>query len=277
MDIDATTSTNTVRSWVKWVVLLAAAGVIITWLMGTPVGIQGKADAIGFATCHRIQERSFTAYDRQCPLCARCTGSYMGVLTGLGLTMALGRGRASRLPSWRVGSMLLLFVAIWAIDGFNSYLHLFPDFEGGLYEPNNTLRFITGFFYGMALIHGLYPIFNNMVWKNQDKRRAIANLKELFGFVAVGIVVILLMLSGSDFIRLIFGVVSAFGILVVLTMVFGIMFMALTGTERAYERWGDLWLPLLAGLTVAIIMIGGIDALRYMLTGTWDGFNFSTR
>lgn len=276
MDIEATQSIT--QPWIKWLVILAAAGVVIAWLAGTPSGIQGKADAIGFATCHRIEDRSFSAYDRQCPLCARCTGAYLGVLTGLGLTFALGRGRASRLPSWRVGGMLLLFVAIWGFDGFNSYLHLYPELDDvGLYQPNNTLRLTTGFFYGMALIHVLYPIFNNTIWKHQDKRRAIANLKELAGFVAVGTVVIAAMLSGSDFIRLIFGVASAFGLLLVLVLVFGIMFIALTGTERAYVRWRDLWLPMLAGLTLAIVLIGGIDALRYMLTGSWEGFEFPTR
>jgi len=30
--------------------------------------------------------------------------------------------------------------------------------------------------------------------------------------------------------------------------------------------------PALAGLTFALVVIGGIDAVRYLLTGTWDGF-----
>jgi hypothetical protein len=60
------------------------AGLIIgLWLLGTPPGILGKADAIGYAVCHRIAERSFHTHDRPLPLCARCTGMYLGVIAGL--------------------------------------------------------------------------------------------------------------------------------------------------------------------------------------------------
>jgi len=34
----------------------------------------------------------------------------------------------------------------------------------------------------------------------------------------------------------------------------------------------QLWLPLLAGLTIAMIQTAAIDALRFWLTGTWGAF-----
>jgi hypothetical protein len=33
-----------------------------------------------------------------------------------------------------------------------------------------------------------------------------------------------------------------------------------------------LWLPLLAGFTIALIQTAGIDMLRLWLTGTWGAF-----
>ncbi len=58
------------------VALLAAlTGLIMAlWWLGTPPGLAGKADAVGYAVCHRIADRSFHVDGVQLPLCVRCTG-----------------------------------------------------------------------------------------------------------------------------------------------------------------------------------------------------------
>ena len=264
-----TTSRRTV-----WFVIIAAIGILGLWLLGTPSGVHGKVDAVGYAICHRISDRSFAAFGHQLPLCARCTGIYMGAMTGLGIIVASGRSRVTKLPSWRVGAVLALFVVVLGIDGGNSYLHLFPNFEGGLYEPNNTLRLTTGVFTGLSLIHLLYPIFNATVWRVQDERRAVENLKELAGYCLIATLVILATLTQRPYILLFFGFVSAIGVLIVLTIISSVMVITLLKREHTYQQWQEMWLPLLAGLTVAIILVGGIDALRYAITGTWEGFVF---
>lgn len=274
-------STNTRHSrWQAWVVVLVFVLIVGFWLSQTPAGVQGKADAVGYAICHRIEERSFTTYgDRQLPMCARCSGIYTGVMTGLLTTAALGRLRATRLPSIWVGLVLLAFVAFLGVDGINSYFHLFPDFDDGLYQPSNTLRVATGMFTGLTMIQGLLPIFNDSVWNPHAayRGRAIGNVKELGIYIAVIIGVLALVLLNSPFINLIIGFMSTIGVLLVLSMVMSVMFMTLTRTDRSYHRWSELWLPMLVGLTAAIVMIGGIDALRYMVTGTWDGFVFTVQ
>lgn len=273
--MEATASLTTPR-WIAWGVIIAAIAVIALWLFNTPHGVAGKADAIGYAICHRIPDRSFTTYnDRQLPLCARCTGIYTGVMTGFLLIQATGYGRASRLPSWRVGLVFLLFLGAFGIDGLNSYFHLFPNVEGGLYTPHNTLRLITGAFIGLTMIHLLYPLFNMTVWRELDERRALPNLRMLAIQCGVLGLVVAAMLTGSPLVLLVTGLLSAFGVLMVLTMVNAVMFMTFIRRDRTYTRWNELWLPLLAGLTVAILLIGGIDAARFMFTGTWDGFVFA--
>ena len=49
------------RGSLLWKILLVLAAVIIVtvWLAKTPDGLLGKADAIGYAVCHRIDARSF--------------------------------------------------------------------------------------------------------------------------------------------------------------------------------------------------------------------------
>lgn len=262
-----------------WLTVLAALIVIGIWLAYTPAGVQGKADAVGYAICHRIEERSFTTYgDRPLPMCARCSGIYAGVMTGLLSIAAVGRLRASRLPSLKVAAVMLLAVVFFGIDGLNSYFHLFPNFEGGLYAPNNTFRVTTGLLVGLGMIQGLLPFWNATVWHYSvmDQRRAVNNLRELALYVAVLSVVLGLILLNSPFIMLIVGFASTIGVLLVLTLVMASMFMTLLRTDGSYTHWSQLWLPMLAGLAAAIILIGGIDALRYLFTGTWEGFVFAT-
>lgn len=266
-----------IKRWISTSVILLALLVIGIWLWKTPSGISGKADAIGYAICHRIDERSFSAYGRQLPLCARCSGIYSGAMAGLAIIFATGRSRVMRFPKWQIWVVLIGFVGLLGIDGLNSYGHLFPNFDGGIYEPSNTLRVITGVFCGLTLIHALYPVFNATVWRIQDKRSAIANFKELAVYAIGAALAATAILSGSPFLLLIFGLISAFGVLFVLTMVSSVMFITLIRQENTYTHWRQLALPFLAGLTFAIILIGGIDALRYMFTGTWDGFVFAPR
>jgi hypothetical protein len=42
--------------------------------------------------------------------------------------------------------------------------------------------------------------------------------------------------------------------------------------DNTFEHLHQLWLPALAGLTLAFILILGIDLFRFNLTHTWTGF-----
>ncbi|MFP4321014.1 MAG: DUF2085 domain-containing protein [Anaerolineales bacterium] len=257
-----------------FLVLVAALGIIGAWTIYTQPGVLGKADAVGYAICHRIPERTFEAFGRELPLCARCTGIYLGVMTGLGVFVASGRARAARLPGWRVGLVLASFVAVLGLDGLNSYFSLFPGYTGP-YETQNWMRVTTGIFTGLTLINLVFPIFNQSVWADGGQPiRAVANLKELGGLMVLAVLVLLLVFSQNATLLLFFGVISAVGVVSVLTMVFTVMVIALLNRYQAYSTWRGLAVPLLAGLTLAITMIGIIDYLRFMFTGTWDGFSF---
>jgi len=67
-----------------WAVLLLAA----TWLAGRAhASAIGSAViigvyAIGSAICHQLPERSFHLWRAQMPVCARCTGIYVGAVIG---------------------------------------------------------------------------------------------------------------------------------------------------------------------------------------------------
>lgn len=252
-------------------VILLVVLVIGIWLLLTPPGILGKADAIGYAVCHRIPRRSFHVHDRPLPLCARCTGIFLGTLLGLGTLAAAGRARADRLPPLRVIVILLLFGAAYALDGLNSYLSLFEAYQP-VYAPHNTLRLLTGMGFGLALIVIMIPVFGMMIWRVPSGQPPLRGLRELAGLVGVGLVACGMVLSGQPALLFVAGLASAAGVVFMFGLIGTAMFLTLTRRENSVTRWSDLALPALVGLVFAFGIIGLIDLLRYAFTGTWEGF-----
>ena len=75
---------RTQRLWLRRAVAFVALAFIATFVLSPPWSVLEKADAVGSAVCHRISFRSFHLAGRQLPLCVRCTGTYLGVIAGLG-------------------------------------------------------------------------------------------------------------------------------------------------------------------------------------------------
>lgn len=258
----------------RYLVILAALVVITIWLINTPPGLLGKADGIGYAVCHRIPERSFHIGDRQLPLCARCSGMYLGAMIGLAYQAIVGR-RRQNFPLWRVAIPLILFVVAFAVDGANSYLYLvksvMPDVVAkipNLYIPSNLLRILTGSGMGLGLAAILYPAFNQTVWVTAEEK-PVLDLKGLLITVGLTVGVDLLVLTESPVVLYPAAFISAAGVLVLLTMVYSIVWIMLVKQDNSFTRFRQLWLPLVAGLTIALIQILLIDLFRLGLTGTW--------
>jgi uncharacterized membrane protein len=254
-----------------WIIAVLGGLIVGVWLFSTPPGLLGKADAIGYAVCHRIAVRSFHVHDRPLPLCARCTGTYLGVITGLLAFAAQGRLRAGRLPRIRILALLAVGVMAYGVDGLNSYLSLFEAYTP-IYQPTNTLRLITGYAFGLAMITVVAPVFNMMVWRAPQPAAPLRSVKELAALVAVSALVIAAVLIQVPALLIAFGLISAAGVLVMFGVVGSALFLTLTGHENSATRWADLVVPVLAGLVFAVSVIGAIDAVRYLFTGTWNGF-----
>jgi len=245
--------------------------ILVVWLFSTPGGLLGKADAVGYAVCHRIDARSFHLGDRQLPLCARCTGIYLGVILGLAAMAVGGRSRAGMLPPRGVIAILVGFIALMGFDGINSYLTFFPSLPH-LYEPQNWLRLTTGTLNGLALAALIYPTFNQTLWRRWEPVRAVQGVRELAGLMALAAVMIALVLTENPLILYPLALLSAAGVLALLTLIYAIVVLMLLRRENSAESWRDVALPVVAGLTLAILQVGLIDLVRHALTGTWGGF-----
>lgn len=254
-----------------WLVLIALIIVTISWLLNSPEGLLGKADAIGYAICHRIDSRSFHIGNLQMPLCARCTGIYLGVVLGITLMAVAGRGRAGLSSPAPVIFTFVAFIAIMGVDGINSYLTLIPRLPH-LYEPQNWLRLITGMLNGLAVTGLVYPIFNQTLWGNWEHQPTIANFRELGGILVVAAVVVGIVLTGNPVALYPLALLSSLGVLVLLTITTSMIFMLATRSENQARNWREAFVPLAAGLTLTLAGILFIDVLRFAMTGTWAGF-----
>ena len=263
----------------KYLVILAALLVLIGWILNTPPGLLGKADAIGYAVCHRIDARSFHIGDRPLPLCARCSGMYLAAVAGLAYQMVFARKRSGA-PHWSVIIPLALFVLAFGIDGTNSYLYLIKETYPGalaripnLYIPNNTLRLLTGSGMGLGIAAMLFPAFNQTIWKDAGDRRVFPHLKAFAPLFGLTLFLDLLVLTESSIVLYPAAFISAGGVLILLTMVYSMIWVMLMQQENEFTRFSQLWLALVAGFTIAMLQIAAIDLLRFWLTGAWGGFS----
>lgn len=256
---------------IKLIFYLSAGLILIGWLLSTPAGLLGKADAIGYAVCHRIDLRSLHIADRQMSLCTRCTGMYLGAVLAL-IYQFLHAGKRSGMPIRSVQITLGIAVLAFAVDGINSYISIFPG-APTLYMPNNTLRILTGTGMGITIATVLYPAFNQTIWRDAETQPVFRRFIDFVVIPILGLITALLVLTENPLILYPLSIVSASGVLLILTITYSMALMIIFKKEQQYKKIVQALIPMTGGFTLAIIQIALIDILRLLLTGTWDGFH----
>ncbi|MDW8034714.1 MAG: DUF2085 domain-containing protein [Nitrososphaerota archaeon] len=97
-------------------------------------------DFLGSLVCHQNPNRTLWIGGNYLPVCARCTGAYLGLLLGYVLLPFLSRKEAKGPPN--LYSSLVLTLPLW-IDSIGQVL--------GLWISTNDSRLITGLFFGVSL------------------------------------------------------------------------------------------------------------------------------
>ena len=255
-----------------WIILAAVAflAVLSAWLWFTPAGFWGKLHALGYAVCHQLEERSFCIHGICSPLCARCTGMYLGALLSLGYQAFQGR-KAKFPPVWVIVVLAILF-GWFGVDGVNSFPHFIPGFTG-LYQPTNLLRLITGMGVGLGIGTVLYALFNRTTWSNWVDE---SPYKRWFVFpLLLGLAAVLILLNQTNHPVVIYPVMvlSGLGVFLVLSSVYTVVALMILRRENAQLHWRELLLPILMGMTIALLQVLLTSWLRYALTGTWEPLN----
>ncbi len=262
--------------WTWLVVVVGLALLMAFYAVTDPTAVPHNhllngADWMGAALCHRITERSFTIYGRQFPLCARCTGMYLGVFLVFMTLLLAGRARWSELPRLPILLTLLGFIGIMGIDGVNSYTHFFPEFPH-VYEPRNWLRLLTGMGAGLAMGLFILPVLAQAVWAEGYPQPIIGTFRELGGLVLVAGTAVLLLLSNQPTVLYVLALASVAGQLLILMGINAVLLLVVLRREGRAKRWQDTAVPLTICLIIAIGQLGIITYIRLQAFGTIAGF-----
>lgn len=263
------------KTWLKLkpiatgLLILTAVVLFGTWLILTPEGLLGKADAIGYSVCHRIADRSFFIGGRQTPLCARCSGMYLGMLAGL--LFQLPYGRRTLFPPLKISIPLSILFIAFSVDGLNSFMQFIPG-APLLYQPTNLLRLFTGAGLGMLVPLYLLPVFHQTLWDISEERPALERWTQTAGLLVIIGLVAWAVYSEIPALLVPLAILGALTVPLILGICYALLWILAFRKENQYSSLKQAWRPLLAGLTTAMLQIGLIDLLRYRFTGTWAGF-----
>lgn len=270
------TPTTPGRRLVLFLIVLACLFVLAFYNATDPARlghdhVLGVADYAGYTVCHRLTEHSFVFNGRQMPLCARCTGMYLGIALVYLVLLLAGRWRWSDLPSLPILLAFGLFLAVMGVDGLNSFSHFFPG-APHLYEPQNWLRLTTGIGVGLGMGGVAFPALAQSVWAQQIRRSPIENGRELLGLMLLAILLVLLVISNQPALLYVLSLVSAAAVVAILASLNTIMLLLILRREGQAQHWKQAVPPLLVGLALALLQITVISIMRYSMTGTMEGF-----
>ncbi len=258
----------------KWLgVILACAG-IVGFTVLTPADVLHKADFVAAAVCHRIAAHSFFIGTHQLPLCQRCSGTFSGALTGLLVQWGLWRRRrAQRFPRWQICLVLAILAALWALDGFNSYTTLLTGRAEGLlgYEPQPWLRLLSGALMGMSMSAILVPAFNQAMWADGEATAALRSWSELTLLVVLELVTVGLIYLLEPVLLYPVALYSVAGVLAMFVLLGAMIDAMVWQLDGTFTRWRQIWSPLVWGIVFALLIVGGMNFLRWQLTGTIEG------
>jgi uncharacterized membrane protein len=125
-----------------WTFALVLAPLLATRAHASAFGtaVVVAAYAVGSLVCHQLPARSFHLWGAQMPVCARCTGIYVGAA----MVAVVEAARAFRPGDRRVGVRLALRpAAMLAVAAVPTLLTLVYEWTTGV-TPANWIRFAAG-------------------------------------------------------------------------------------------------------------------------------------
>jgi uncharacterized membrane protein len=159
---------------------------------------------IGSLVCHQRPDRTLWVGGHYLPVCARCTGAYLGFILSYALLPFLSRKNARGPPNLFIS--LILTLPLW-VDSIGQAL--------GFWSSTNDARLITGLFFGIALAPLLVYVLSLPPFKSKipvlkriqpeyavlDDKDSWFNVKAQFLSVIFSIIVFLMirLMIGSSF------------------------------------------------------------------------------
>ena len=208
--------------------------------------------SLGSGLCHQLPERSFIWHGVQLPLCARCTGIYLGFLFTF-LILAFFYRKAPRrggLSRFYYVSMVVMGLPL-VFDGLSSYL--------GFRTTTNSIRLLSGASFGAVLAAPIFYIVCDALLKNGSQEKILSDMKSRVAFYAVIPTTFLFVeLFGRAFP---YAMSMLLGVCII--AIFSLTVAALVGLIPVFER--SVFSVKSALLPAAVSVFGGV----VLLSGTW--------
>jgi hypothetical protein len=123
----------------------------------------------------------------------------------------------------------------------------------------------------MSMSIALVAAFNETMWADGVDERSIRGWRDLSPLIAVELAQAGLIYLLEPWMLYPLAVYSAAGVLSMFVLLGAMVWVMAVGVDQQYAGWRELWLPLLWGIVFAGLVVGGMDTLRLLLTGTIDG------
>ena len=242
-----------------------ALAIVGLFIAAPPHSLWDKARLIGYALCHQMPERSFFFHEHQAPLCARCTGMYLGLLLGVAFLIVRRRTHAARLPSAAIVAVLIGFIIIMGIDGVNSTISIIPG-APQLYHTTNIHRLVTGSLFGLTMALLFLPMLNTAVWRLPSGDPSVKNWREFFALLVVTLAIDAVILTTPDWLLVPITLVSIIGPLFLLSFMGALIVLTLRNLANGIDRWRQMISPMIGGMAFGLILITFMDILRAAVT-----------
>jgi uncharacterized membrane protein len=251
------------RSWrMAFASLLAVLLLALVAWPGIP--LNWKMYSVVHGVCAQIHNVEMGGL--QLPLCARNTGIYASLCLTTIYLVLIGRARAGKLPPLPITILLVLFVGIMAVDGFNSMLR--DMFLPHLYVPFNELRTLTGIGMGTALAVALLLIINLALRKDVDRdQRILRGWGDLAGALAINLFGWVAIYGNLALFYWPIAIVAWVGIVGVLFAVNLLVVAVIMRYEGIVDRITQLARPGAIALVLTTIELGLLSWARFWMEG----------
>jgi uncharacterized membrane protein len=215
--------------------------------------------------CHQLPSRTLEFGGKYLPMCARCSGIYLGVFASYAYLVFRRGFRVNSIPRITYSLIIAAFILPMAFDGATSYL--------GLRETTNALRLVTGTLAGSVLPIFAFPLLSPELIlaeeKKEDEYPPFARWYDLLVWAAF--VAVLLILSLQNWTWL-YWPLSAFSTVGLVAIFFnlGLVVVEMVGERHRWARrpWSFLWAALIVTFIFSVLILLHKFAYDMMLDAT---------
>ncbi len=204
---------------------------------------------IGYAICHQLPDRSFFVYDHSLPLCARCTGIYIGMFIDFSLYFFIKflKNKKPILPPplW-INILSVSFTFLMAAQAISS---IFID-----YSFDKEIRFITGILFGISLPWYLLITLNySPRFKYENKE--IINYKEYLILFLIATFSTTIFLFRIPFVMYLSSYISIVGLLIFIFLINLSLLILISDIIKLFQKISFLYLIIITTILSVIEII----------------------